>query len=161
MSGIVPGANDVALFDGTLSSNFAFTLGGDLSWAGISLTNPSSAVSISGANILTLGYAGIDMSAATQNLSISSSLNLTSAQSWNVNTGTTLSVGPIAYLRFHGGLSKYYGRYSDEALLQWTDWIVDQARGGRPVWGYFNNDPEAHAIHDAQTLRAMVRQAAR
>lgn len=72
-----------------------------------------------------------------------------------------LAVGPIAYLRFHGGLSKYYGRYSDEALLRWTDWIVDQARGGRPVWGYFNNDPEAHAIHDAQTLRAMVRQAAR
>jgi hypothetical protein len=29
------------------------------------------------------------------------------------------------------------------------------------VWGYINNDPEAHAIHDAQTLRAMVRQAAR
>jgi uncharacterized protein YecE (DUF72 family) len=72
-----------------------------------------------------------------------------------------LAVGPVAYLRFHGGLSKYYGRYSDEALLDWTDWIVEQARGGRPVWGYFNNDPEAQAIHDAQTLRAMVLQASR
>jgi uncharacterized protein YecE (DUF72 family) len=71
------------------------------------------------------------------------------------------AVGPIAYLRFHGGLSKYYGRYSDAALLEWTDWIVGQARGGRPVWAYFNNDPEAHAIDDAQTLRAMVRQAGR
>jgi uncharacterized protein YecE (DUF72 family) len=29
------------------------------------------------------------------------------------------------------------------------------------VWAYFNNDPEAHAIHDARTLRAMARQASR
>jgi len=72
-----------------------------------------------------------------------------------------LAVGPIAYLRFHGGISKYYGRYSDTALLQWTDWIIDQRCAGRAVWAYFNNDPEAHAIHDAQTLRAMVRQASR
>ena len=49
--------------------------------------------------------------------------------------------------------------YTDEALLEWTDWIGEQARAGRAVWAYFNNDPEAHAIHDAQTLRAMVRQA--
>jgi uncharacterized protein YecE (DUF72 family) len=72
-----------------------------------------------------------------------------------------IAVGPIAYLRFHGGIGKYYGRYRDEALLGWSDWVADQARGGRPVWAYFNNDPEAQAIHDAQTLRAMVRQALR
>jgi len=72
-----------------------------------------------------------------------------------------LATGRIAYVRFHGGIGKYWGRYSDEALLGWTDWIVDQARAGRAVWAYFNNDPEAYAIHDAQTLRAMVRQACR
>jgi uncharacterized protein YecE (DUF72 family) len=71
------------------------------------------------------------------------------------------AVGPIAYLRFHGGTGKYVGRYSDESLLEWADWIVAEARGGRPVWAYFNNDIEGHAIHDAQTLRAMVRQAMR
>ena len=70
-----------------------------------------------------------------------------------------LAVGPVAYLRFHGGIAKYWGRYRDEHLLEWTDWIVDQTRSGRSVWAYFNNDPEAHAIADAQTLRAMVRQA--
>ncbi|MDB5671238.1 MAG: hypothetical protein JWO25_2197 [Alphaproteobacteria bacterium] len=69
--------------------------------------------------------------------------------------------GPIAYVRFHGGQGKYWGRYSDEALLGWTDWIVGQARGGRDVWCYFNNDIEGHAIHDALTLRAMVGQAMR
>jgi uncharacterized protein YecE (DUF72 family) len=72
-----------------------------------------------------------------------------------------VAVGPAAYLRFHGGLSKYYGRYPDERLLDWADWIAEQARSGRTVWAYFNNDPEAHAIHDAQTLRAMIRQALR
>ena len=72
-----------------------------------------------------------------------------------------LAVGPIAYLRFHGGEGKYWGRYSDEGLLGWTDWIGAEARAGRPVWAYFNNDIEAHAIHDALTLRAMVRQAQR
>ena len=70
------------------------------------------------------------------------------------------ATGPIAYVRFHGGEGKYWGRYSDESLLDWTDWIADQARE-RPVWCYFNNDIEGHAIHDALTLRSMVRQAIR
>ena len=71
------------------------------------------------------------------------------------------AVGPIAYVRFHGGEGKYWGRYSDEGLLSWTDWMVAQRRAGREVWAYFNNDIDAHAIHDAQTLKAMVRQATR
>lgn len=69
--------------------------------------------------------------------------------------------GPIAYIRFHGGEGKYWGRYSDEGLLGWTDWIVEQSRAGRDVWAYFNNDIDAHAIDDALTLRAMVSQATR
>jgi uncharacterized protein YecE (DUF72 family) len=72
-----------------------------------------------------------------------------------------IAVGPIGYLRFHGGTGKYVGRYSDAALLDRADWIVARVREGRPVWAYFNNDIGGHAIHDAQTLRAMVRQALR
>jgi uncharacterized protein YecE (DUF72 family) len=71
------------------------------------------------------------------------------------------AAGPIAYVRFHGGTGKYVGRYPEEALLAWTDWIVGQARGGRDIWCYFNNDIGGHAIHDALTLRAMVGQALR
>jgi uncharacterized protein YecE (DUF72 family) len=71
------------------------------------------------------------------------------------------AAGPIAYVRFHGGEGKYWGRYSDEGLLSWTDWLVGQANSGRDVWCYFNNDIEGHAIHDALTLRAMVSQALR
>ena len=77
------------------------------------------------------------------------------------STSERWAVGPIAYVRFHGGEGKYWGRYSDEGLLSWTDWIAGQVRDGRDVWCYFNNDIDAHAIHDAQTLKAMVRQAMR
>lgn len=69
-----------------------------------------------------------------------------------------VAVGPVAYVRFHGGEGKYWGRYPDEGLLGWTDWIVAQARDDRQVWCYFNNDIDAHATHDAQTLKAMLRQ---
>jgi uncharacterized protein YecE (DUF72 family) len=69
-----------------------------------------------------------------------------------------IATGAAAYVRFHGGEGKYWGRYSDERLLEWADWMLDQARTSRPVWAYFNNDAEAHAIHDAQTLRAMISQ---
>jgi uncharacterized protein YecE (DUF72 family) len=71
------------------------------------------------------------------------------------------AAGPAAYIRFHGAGGKYRGRYSDEALLGWTDWIVEQAKGGRDVWAFFNNDIGGDAIHDALTLRAMVAQAMR
>ena len=77
------------------------------------------------------------------------------------STSERWAVGPIAYVRFHGAGGKYWGRYSDEALLGWTDWMREQAAGGRTVWAYFNNDTDAHAIHDALTLKAMVRQALR
>jgi uncharacterized protein YecE (DUF72 family) len=68
------------------------------------------------------------------------------------------AVGRIAYVRFHGGEGKYWGRYSDEGLLSWADWILGEARRGRGVWCYFNNDIHGHAVEDARTLRSMVRQ---
>lgn len=72
-----------------------------------------------------------------------------------------IAVGPAAYVRFHGGEGKYWGRYSDEALLSWTDWLVSRAKEGRRCWCYFNNDIEGHAIEDARTLKSMVRQIGR
>jgi uncharacterized protein YecE (DUF72 family) len=69
--------------------------------------------------------------------------------------------GRTAYVRFHGAGGKYWGRYSDEALLEWTDWCLDQARQGRSVWCYFNNDIHGHAIEDARTLKSMIGQISR
>jgi uncharacterized protein YecE (DUF72 family) len=72
-----------------------------------------------------------------------------------------IAVGPATYVRFHGGEGKYWGRYSDERLMSWAEWLVQQARSGRPCWCYFNNDIDAHAIDDAQTLKSMVGQFSR
>lgn len=69
-----------------------------------------------------------------------------------------LAGGRTAYVRFHGAGGKYWGRYSDDALLGWTDWIAEQLALGRSVWCYFNNDIHGHALEDARTLKAMVAQ---
>ena len=69
--------------------------------------------------------------------------------------------GRTAYVRFHGSGGKYWGRYSDEALIEWTDWCLDQSRSGRSVWCFFNNDIHGHAIEDARTLKSMVGQMTR
>ena len=69
--------------------------------------------------------------------------------------------GRTAYVRFHGSGGRYSGRYADELLVQWTDWCIEQARSGRSVWCYFNNDIHGHAIEDARTLKSMVRQMSR
>jgi len=67
------------------------------------------------------------------------------------------AVGPIAYVRFHGGTGKYVGRYSEAALAEWSEWLAEQARQGRGIWAYFNNDIGGAAIPDALALRAMLR----
>ncbi|GAA4758800.1 DUF72 domain-containing protein [Sphingomonas daechungensis] len=69
-----------------------------------------------------------------------------------------IAVGPVAYVRFHGGVGKYWGRYADEQLHHWAEWMLDQASNGRTVWAYFNNDIHAHAIADARTLKSVLDQ---
>jgi uncharacterized protein YecE (DUF72 family) len=69
-----------------------------------------------------------------------------------------VAVGPVAYVRFHGSGGKYWGRYADEVLLGWADWMIEQSREGRSVWCYFNNDIHGHAIDDARTMKSMVGQ---
>jgi autotransporter-associated beta strand protein len=90
-AGGAPTATDTALFDSTSINNLATTLTTNTSVLGIRVTSPAGGVSI-GTNTLTLGTGGIDMSSATQNLSISSGLTLASgAQAWNVASGRSLA----------------------------------------------------------------------
>ncbi len=69
-----------------------------------------------------------------------------------------VAVGPAAYLRLHGTRGKYWGRYLDQQLIEWADWLLDQLRLGRTAWCYFNNDIEGHAIEDARALKSIVHQ---
>lgn len=64
--------------------------------------------------------------------------------------------GRTAYVRFHGTGGKYRGRYSEDAMAEWAEWLLEQRRAGRSAWAYFNNDIGGDAIEDARTLKAMV-----
>jgi len=67
-----------------------------------------------------------------------------------------LVVGPFVYVRFHFGTKKYGGRYSDERLNEWADWLADRASDGLHVFAYFNNDTGGHAPRDAARLRRII-----
>jgi uncharacterized protein YecE (DUF72 family) len=66
-------------------------------------------------------------------------------------------VGPFAYVRFHGTSGRYHGSYSDKQLEAWAQRLVEHAHEGRRVFAYFNNDPEAVATMNAETLSTAVR----
>lgn len=63
--------------------------------------------------------------------------------------------GPVVYIRFHGTVGKYEGKYRPSRLRKWADWIGEVAKE-RDVFVYFNNDDSAYAIQDAQTLRNLT-----
>lgn len=91
-----PGANDIAQFDNNDSGSSDLTLGGNMSWLGIVVTNPANAVTIDNdGNTLMLGASGINMNAATQNLTMNQAITLSAAQTWNVGTGRTLTVNNV------------------------------------------------------------------
>jgi uncharacterized protein YecE (DUF72 family) len=67
-----------------------------------------------------------------------------------------MAIGPFIYVRFHFGTQKYGGRYEDERLDEWADWLAQSARRGLPVFAYFNNDVGGHAPRDAVRLRDRI-----
>ena len=64
--------------------------------------------------------------------------------------------GKAAYVRFHGVGSKYGGSYGEDQLAEWAKWMRVTAEGGVPVYAYFNNDGNAYAVYNAQTLRRLL-----
>ena len=64
--------------------------------------------------------------------------------------------GHTAYVRFHGTGGKYRGRYSDDQMRDWAQWLLEQQAQGRSAWAYFNNDIGGDAIEDARNLKRMV-----
>jgi autotransporter-associated beta strand protein len=92
VSNIKPGNGDTVVFDSNSTANLATNNDiASLTGLTIQVVDPAGAVSIVG-NDFTLGSGGIDMSAATQDLTISSSLTLAAEQSWTVANGKTLTI---------------------------------------------------------------------
>jgi uncharacterized protein YecE (DUF72 family) len=74
-------------------------------------------------------------------------------------TGAPLSdpaVGLFAYVRFHGTSGHYLGSYPRRALERWTERLAPIVAGGRDVYAYFNNDPGAAAVRNANTLKRLL-----
>jgi fibronectin-binding autotransporter adhesin len=95
VGGLAPTNLDTALWDATVVGANSTVLGTDQSWAGLRITNPGGLVTIGAGNTLTLGAGGIDMSGATQSLTLNNGVDLGAAQSWNVGAGRTLTVGGV------------------------------------------------------------------
>jgi autotransporter-associated beta strand protein len=101
VGGSPPTPQDVARWGSSVTAANSAALGADLSWRGIIIADPAGAVGVLAGNTLTLGRSGIDMSAATQDLSISSGLSLltNTHQVWNVGTGRGLNLNTGAFVR--------------------------------------------------------------
>ncbi len=63
-----------------------------------------------------------------------------------------MATADFSYVRLHGSQRKYTSCYSDEELSQWAGRMRHLARDSGKVYAYFNNDAEAHAVHNALTL---------
>ena len=68
--------------------------------------------------------------------------------------------GRTAYVRFHGTGGKYRGRYSQQAMHDWAQWLTQQREQGRSAWAFFNNDIGGDAIADARQLKSSLAQLA-
>ncbi len=92
VSGVAPTNADVAVWDSTVVAANNPALGADTNWQGLKFTNPGGLVTVgTGANGFTIGAAGIDMSAATQDVVLSPSwFVLSTNQTWTVAAGRNL-----------------------------------------------------------------------
>ena len=89
VGGVAPGSTAVAQWNSTVTGSNATTLGGSLNVGEISILNPGGPVTIN-ADGNTLGLTGIsgtgiDMSSATQNLTLDCPVALGSSQTWNAD----------------------------------------------------------------------------
>jgi fibronectin-binding autotransporter adhesin len=87
----VPTSTDIVLWNSTVTSANTSSLGGNLSFLGIQITNPGGLITINAGNTLTLGASGIDMSAATVDFNLNSAVVLGTSQTWNITGGRTLT----------------------------------------------------------------------
>ncbi len=100
----VPGSSDIAQWTSTVTAANTTVLGASLAWDGIKIVGPGGAVVINSGNTLTLGASGIDLTTATQNLTLNPTMVLSNTQTFDVATGRTLALGTTATVN-NGGFN--------------------------------------------------------
>lgn len=63
----------------------------------------------------------------------------------------------FVYIRLHGPLGPYQGRYDDRTLKRWAAAIKQWREQGREVYCYFDNDEAAYAVRDASRLHDILK----
>lgn len=108
--GTAPSVADIAIWNSAVTSANSTLLGANMTWSGIRIINPGGAVTIGAGNTLTLGTGGIDMSGASQGLTIAALATLAdTAQTWNAGshalniTSFTRATGSTVNLITSGG----------------------------------------------------------
>ncbi len=120
--GGVPGAADIASWDLTVTGANGTVLGADLQWRGLEVADPGGPVAIGAGNTLTLGSGGIDLGAASQNLSIGSGLVLAAGgQEWDVALDRTLTLHTGAFTRQAGAVLNLPGEGTVEVSMTGID----------------------------------------
>src|ERR1043166_6940196 len=94
---VVPGASDIAVWDNNVPGANTTLLGASMTWAGVRILDPGGLVTISAGSTLTVGPNGIDLSAATQNLTLNNgvTIGVGGLQKWNVQAGRTLTLAAV------------------------------------------------------------------
>jgi uncharacterized protein YecE (DUF72 family) len=69
-----------------------------------------------------------------------------------------VATADFAYVRFHGSSELYASFYSDEELAGWAKRLADLAVNLKGAYIYFNNDFEAFAVRNAETLRGYLKE---
>ncbi len=100
-----PGANNIAVWNSTATSPALEPLGANTTWEGIQILNPGGPVittwdgnTLTNGAIGAVGLTGIDMSSASQNLTLSNNVVVNGVQNWKVAAGQTLSLdGNLLY----------------------------------------------------------------
>lgn len=135
-----PTSAEVAVWDSTVGGANSTVLGANLGWLGIRIANPGGPVTIGAGNTLTLGPNGIDMSAATQDLTIQSGFSLRTAtgQIWNIATGRILTLDTGLFTRSAGSTLNVQG-----AGTVVTTTISNDATGIIGPWATFGTGASA------------------
>ncbi len=134
-----PLSTDNVIYNGNSSANLSNWLSSTYSIKGIILTNPSGPVSINSASTLTIGASGINLSNATQTLTISAPVALGAYQIWGVTNTQGLNVS--------GVISGNSGLYKDNLGLLYLS-------GADTFTGGFTNNGGQVWINNSASLGA-------
>ena len=93
--GTTPGLYNQAVWNNTVTSANVTTLANKQEWSGIQILNPGGAVTINGTSTLVLDALGVDLTAATQNLTVNCPVQMTVSNTCGVATGRTATFNGV------------------------------------------------------------------